>query len=239
MHSLWEWWIDVIIPTAGAIGIPILVWILTRYYGADQADARKELQQLRDNLNFLISVSFSCLNSLESLKNRLLEIRKREKNALTATQKGLSLRENFNIGEICYGFVFDNMYNNVDISKYAGCIKHNEDFVERIVLIKSLLNSIDAYILGRNDILASIGRTENDNLRFSHYESFIQDDYKNMEKFLYDVYRIILLIKFLLLKISDLNLKIKKLSTIDVAFTENQLHLFDEADKGFKKGFDN
>ena len=52
-YTSWEWWKDIIIPTTGAIGMPLLVWVLTWYYGAGRAEKQKELRVLRDNLNLL------------------------------------------------------------------------------------------------------------------------------------------------------------------------------------------
>lgn len=46
------WWKDYGIPLIGTVGVPLVVWILTRYYGADKAEERKEIRQLKDNLTF-------------------------------------------------------------------------------------------------------------------------------------------------------------------------------------------
>ena len=56
MHTLWDWWKDIIIPAMGAIGIPIIVWLLTKHYGMDKAEERKLKQSISDNANYLLAV---------------------------------------------------------------------------------------------------------------------------------------------------------------------------------------
>ena len=50
------WWKDYGIPLLEAVAVPLLVWFLTWYYGAEKAEERKEKRELRDNLNLLLSV---------------------------------------------------------------------------------------------------------------------------------------------------------------------------------------
>ena len=65
------WWKDFGIPLLGAVAIPLLIWGLTWYYGADNAESRREKRELRENLNFLVSVSLGSINGLIFLEKRL------------------------------------------------------------------------------------------------------------------------------------------------------------------------
>ena len=69
-YTSWEWWKDIIIPTTGAIGMPLLVWVLTWYYGAGRAEKQKELRVLRDNLNLLLSF---CIDSVDKIIKEIEE----------------------------------------------------------------------------------------------------------------------------------------------------------------------
>ena len=64
------WWKDYGIPLIGTVGIPLVVWILTRYYGADKAEERKELRQLRDNLTFLKAIIRENTKKFLALRER-------------------------------------------------------------------------------------------------------------------------------------------------------------------------
>lgn len=67
MHTLWDWWKDIIIPAMGAIGIPIIVWLLTKHYGMDKAEERKLKQSISDNANYLLAVLHKSIFDFEEI----------------------------------------------------------------------------------------------------------------------------------------------------------------------------
>lgn len=229
------WWKDYGIPLIGTVGVPLVVWILTRYYGADKAEERKEIRQLKDNLDFLTSVSLISLNSLDFLKKRLNEIHTKIANVnRELTDKQIQL-EQINFDEICYGFVFDNVFNGVDLPKYAGCIEYNPMFMENIILVKSLLSATKNYIDERNQIISSLASCENNTARLNRYQGFIKSEQENMDKFIFDVHRMVILLVMIIEAIQEFPQKIKKLRLINVKFTESQMRLIKEAENAAPK----
>lgn len=75
-----QWWKDYGIPLFGSIATPMLIWGLTWFYGAGRAEKQKELEKLRDNLNFILSVSVDTISKLISLRNTWINLIGIEKN---------------------------------------------------------------------------------------------------------------------------------------------------------------
>ena len=70
------WWKDYGIPLLGAIAIPMLVWLLTWFYGAGRAEKQKELEKLRDNLNLLLNLVGINIVALLSNKRFVVKMEK-------------------------------------------------------------------------------------------------------------------------------------------------------------------
>ena len=68
------WWKDYGIPLLGSILIPSSVW----YFGSVRAEKQKELRELRNNLNLLLSVCLDAIDKLKSLRIRIIKISKIE-----------------------------------------------------------------------------------------------------------------------------------------------------------------
>ena len=220
-HTIYDWGKDYGIPFL----IPLLVWWLTWLYGAGRAEKQKELNELRDNLNFLVSVSLTSLNSLIFLKERLQNISVQLKNAVSNTDDITKIP----FDEICYGFVFDNIYANVDLAKYSFCIKYNKDFVSNITLVKSLFNAIDTYVKERNNIVMSIAACENENLKYQRYLGFLKSEPENIAKFLYDINRMTILLAIIIEGVQELSSKIKNLNLVISPFSAEQIEAIKEA----------
>ena len=65
-HSLWEWFKDIIIPAAGAIAIPVLIW----WFGAEKAEERKNQRLLNERLNYLYAILYISNQNLDSVLNQ-------------------------------------------------------------------------------------------------------------------------------------------------------------------------
>jgi len=217
-HSLYDWGKDYGIPLLGAIAVPMLVWWLTWFYGAGRAEKQKELEKLRDNLNFLVSVSLASLNTLIFLGNKIKEVLEKEASAKHVICNNLpSLDASFD--DICYGFLFDNVFDVVDETKYAPCIEHNKDFVVDIVRVKSLLNAAEQYITHRNNTIASIANCENLEIKLQRCNAFLLEDYVNFDKYLIDVYRITILLKQIIDSVEKLNISIRELNLLSQPYS--------------------
>ena len=67
-----NWWKNFGLSLLGSVGVPLTIWLLTRYYGADKAEERKELKELRNNLNLLLSLLYSNIEKMSILREHLL-----------------------------------------------------------------------------------------------------------------------------------------------------------------------
>ena len=103
-----KWWKDYGIPFI----IPLLVWHLTRFYGADKAEERKELKELRDNLNLLLNLVGINIVGLLSINRyttkMLLQINNDILDAVKLEKDGF-----FN------ALFFNDLLKNIDITKYS------------------------------------------------------------------------------------------------------------------------
>lgn len=228
VHSIYNWWADIWIPAIGAIVIPVSIVFFTWFFGASRAEKQKELETLRDNLNFLISVSLTSINSLNFLSERIKTIYYKEKDVLSKNESDNILND-FNIDEVCYGFVFDNIYKNIDLEKYSNCITYNKDFIKNLTLIKSLMNATDVYISERNKILLSISNGEDLTVKNNRYASFVNNESKNIGQLLYDVCRIAILLKITLDAIALIASKNKSLNIVEIEYAQNEIDFLNEA----------
>lgn len=217
------WWKDYGIPLLGAVAIPLLVWFLTWYYGAEKAEARKEKRDLRDNLNFLVSVSLASINGLKFLHEKLHEVETKERTALDAIANKLANADSINSDDICFGFLYDNVFKAVEEAKYASCISYNKDIVVDIVRVKSLLSSTEQYVNHRNGVVKSLSECENMNIKGQRIFSFILGDHDKIEEFIADVCRITILLRLLIGNIVKINQEIKGLNLEPQLFTDAQM----------------
>lgn len=234
-HSLYDWGKDYGIPLLGAIGVPMLVWLLTWFYGAGRAEKQKELEKLRDNLNFLVSVSLASLNTLIFLRNKIKEVLEKEAVAKQVIRNNLPSLDAYSFDDICYGFLFDNVFDVVDETKYAPCIEHNKDFVIDIVRVKSLLSAAEQYITHRNNTIASIANCESLEIKLQRCNAFLLEDYVNFSIYLIDVYRITILLKQIIDSVEKLNISIRGLNLLSQPYTQEHLNFIQNAEKEYNE----
>lgn len=222
-HTLYDWFRDIWLPAAGAILIPVAIAFFTWWFGASRAEKQKEMQKLRDNLNFLVSVSLASINGLKFLHEKLDEVEKKEYEAIEAITNKLANTDSINSDDVCFGFLYDNVFKAIDEAKFAPCISYNKDIVVDIVRIKSLLNSTEQYINHRNSIVKSISECENLNIKGQRIFSFILGDHNKIEEFIADVCRITILLRLLIGNIVKINQEIKGLDLEPQLYTDEQM----------------
>jgi len=231
-HTLYDWFRDIWLPAAGAIFIPVAIAFFTWWFGASRLEKQKEIQELRENLNFLVSISLGSINGLNFLAKRLQFQLEKEQNALDII-KGENPEKSFRFDDVCFGFVYDDVFKAVSLEKYAQCIDYISHFVSDIVLVKSLLNSLDAYIMERNHILLSLSNCEDPAQKSDRYISFLIGDYLAVKGLLNDVYRITLLLRKLIANVVKLNNDIKKLKLVSQCYNNEQMNFIKESEERF------
>ena len=233
MHTAYDWWSDIWLPAIGAILVPFAIAFCTWWFGASRAEKNKEIQELRDNLNFLVSIALSSMNGLIFLEKRLQDIVKREKKALSIMEA--HSKETFSFDDVFYGFVYDDVFKTVSMEKYAPCIEYIPHFVADITLVKSLLNSLDFFILERNDIIFSIANCEDLEHKRIRNLSQLPRDYESISGLVNETYRITLLLRNIIANVVKLNNDIKDLKLVPQCYNKEQLDFIKKSETEFTK----
>lgn len=201
------WWKDYGIPLIGTIGVPLVVWLLTRYYGADKAEERKEKRELRDNLNLLSSILSTSIEPLLGLKGVYVRMQQ-------SLQKPLEQYSEDDLSTISKTFYIKfSILDVIEPSKYSMCISAYDNFVVDLITIMQSSHIINELVLHRNDLLKDIGNCEDLNAKNLRFLDFIKEEHSNIEnnimlvnKLLLDTKNFIDVIKNLETKIGDLKL---------------------------------
>lgn len=220
------WWKDYGIPLVGTIGVPLVVWLLTRHYGADKAEERKEKRELRDNLNLLLSVLSTTFDPLIDLKKQLVEIQKilnLPANELLEAKNYILLAKRF-----CFKLP---MLDTITVERYSPCIKEDENYV--IDLIKIILGCqiVSDLLSDRNNLLEK-SRTCGDNTQdMINLIRVVKEDYMNNKRRIMHINDLILKIKNLVDKTALLPQRIKGLDLEVLPYDEKALNEFIQAQK--------
>ena len=232
-YFTYDWFRDIWLPAAGAILIPVAIAFFTWWFGASRLEKQKEMQELRDNLNFLVSVSLGSINGLKFLHEKLHEVETKERTAIEAIANKLANTSSIDSDDICFGFLYDNIFKAVDEAKYASCITYNPNFVVDIVRIKSLLCTTEQYVNHRNSVVKSMSECENITVKAQRMFAFIPNDYEQLEIFIADVCRITILIKLLVGNIVKLNQEIKGLNLTPQLYNNEQMDFIKKAEEEY------
>lgn len=232
-YFTYDWFRDIWLPAAGAILIPVAIAFFTWWFGASRAEKQKEMQELRDNLNFLVSVSLASINGLKFLHEKLHEVETKERDAMETIKNKFADTDSINSDDVCFGFVYDNVFKTIDEAKYTLCIRYNKDIVVDIVRIKSLLSSTEQYVNHRNSAVKSISECENLTIKGQRILSFISSDHEQIESFIADVCRITILLKMLIGNIVKLNQDIKGLNIELQLRTDEQMKFIEIAEEEY------
>lgn len=220
--TAYDWWKDIIIPLIGAIAVPLLIWGLTWYYGAEKAEERKEKRDLRDNLNLLLSFCFDCLVKLEALRRKLIELKEiinTEKNINPFSKQATLLTQ-----------IFTSPTNTkvINIENYSPCISHSKDYVISLLKIISALEIKDFKLERRNFYAKEIDNQDTLEKKINCLNQLIKYDLQESESFIVYLNGLILMIKEFINQTINLKTKIKGLKLNTIEFSKEQLELFAE-----------
>lgn len=213
--SLYDWSKDIIIPLIGAIAVPLFIWGLTRHYGADKAEERKEKKELRDNLNLLSSVLSTSIVPLLGLKDIYVKIQQ-------SLQKPLEQYSEDDLSAISKAFYTKfSILDIIEPSKYSVCINAYDNFVVDLITIIQSSHILNELVLHRNDLLKDIGNCEDLNAKNLRFLDFIKEEYSNIENNIMLVNKLLLDTKNFIDEIKKLETKITDLKLDTVGYPEH------------------
>ncbi len=223
-HSLWEWFSDILIPLAGAVAIPVMIW----YFGSEKAEERKELKELKNNLNLLLAICFNTMNKLITLRQTIVinHIIEQDKNIDPFSKEALQLTSVYTL---------PTKMNVLNISNYSACIEYSENYVLMLLDAISAVNIINFKLERRNFYASLIDPREDLNKRILCFQTLVNYDLQEYEGFLKYIDGDILLIRDFIKQTKDLEKKIKGLKLDNITYSEEQLALFMELEKAQTK----
>lgn len=222
--TAYDWWKDIIIPLIGAIAIPLLIWWLSWLFGASRAEKQKELRELRDNLNLLLSISVSTVHSLCMYRNNLIrncEIAKKGIESLTVADKRNLL--------IIYDPIDE--FDGIDVSNYASCLKFDDNYLHNLLEIKKSLKLINSRTHIRNDDVKRMGKciTVSELNRF--LDIFVRGEVENTDEYTSQIEKTVLGIDHLITVTEQIEQKDKDLHLITIVKNDEYNNFINELTK--------
>ena len=210
-----NWWKNFGLSLLGSVGVPLTIWLLTRYYGADKAEERKELKELRNNLNLMLSLLYSNIEKMSILREHLLCVIDIERRNNIIYPNELNM--------IFSNLIAENYFEIIDITKYASCIAYDKDFVFNLVQLKNIMQIIHKKIVAKNKWVEKLGPLDELSKNTKAILHTIKQDYEGNVIFLYEIDNLILKCQKMVEKIENLpnnikNLKLNSLYTLPVFF---------------------
>jgi len=219
-HSLWDWWSDIIIPTAGAVAIPVMIW----YFSSVRAEEQKELRQL----NLLLSLCLDSIFKLISLRSTLCQIREIEK-------KDIDKIYEEDIQKITKVYISPIDFSTINVADYSSCIAYSENYVIDLIKILSAMKIKDFKIEHHNFQIKSIAECSDKSQKILKLKELISIERKEFPQFTKEVEEAILFIRNFIKQTKDLEKKIKGLKLDNITYSEEQLALFIELEKAQTK----
>ena len=220
------WWKDYGIPLIGTVGIPLVVWILTRYYGADKAEERKELRILKNNLSFLESIIRENIKKFLALRERtatIIDIESRTKGVIEPRE----------LEVIISTLIVTDYFDVVDLEKYAPCSKYNQNFISYLVILKSIMQMLHRKIDVRNGRMKAAGSIDELTKDCNGTLNILRQDCRENKEFYQELNNIILKNKNLIYEIQNIEKKIGVPVCNLIKFTEDEVKLFTQIEKEY------
>ncbi len=216
------WWKDYGIPLLGSILIPTSVW----YFSSVRAEEQKELRQLRDKLNLLLSLCLDSIFKLISLRSTLCQIREIEKKDIDEIYEE-------DIQKITKVYISPINFSTINVADYSSCIAYSENYVIDLIKILSAMKIKDFKIEHHNFQIKSIAECSDKSQKILKLKELISIERKEFPQFTKEVEEAILFIRDFIKQTKDLEKKIKGLKLDNIKYSEEQLVLFKELEKIF------
>ena len=220
-HTLYDWFRDIWLPAAGAILIPVTIAFFTWWFGASRAEKQKELRELRDNLNLLLSFCLDTISKLTDLRISLLKISDIE-------NKKIEEITNEDVQEIAKVLSSPIDFSIINVADYSPCIAYSENYVLDLLKIISALKIKDFKIDHHNYQIKSISETQDLSSKIIKLKEVIDIEAKELPKFIKEIGGLIILLRNFIATSKDLENKIKGLKLDNIKFNDEQLALFAE-----------
>lgn len=235
-----HWWKDYGIPLIGTVGIPLVVWILTRYYGADKAEERKEIRQLRDNLNLILSVSLDSISKLIALREMLLKLNRIEKkyepNLKALNINDISTDDWSILGQI---YMLPIKLDVLNIANYTPCIAVSENYALHLMKLISACEIVVFKIECRNSDLRRISECNDLQLKHALIRERISLDISEFNSFVKTLDITIACLKNFIRETKELENKYKGLLLDTITYSEDYKNYLKEVEDNLKnKGTD-
>ena len=203
MHTLWDWWRDIVIPAMGAIGIPIIVWLLTKHYGMDKAEERKLKQSISDNANYLLAVLHKSIFDFEEITEQT-NYENRFKN----------LRNNH------YTITYHDTYAQIKAKDFISFLPYDNKFLSVLLDVQHdceiLITTLEGY---HNSLPGKLNPSEKPEIQ--KYLEDINEQAKNCAK------KCLVLIE----KIKAINSKNDFIKLVNIPYTEYETKLLEEINR--------
>lgn len=222
------WWKETGLPVMDAVAIPLLIWWLSWLFGASRAEKQKELIELRNNLNLILSVCLDAISKLIGLRSSLLKISDIE-------NKKIEEITNEDVREIAKVLSSPIDFSIINIANYSPCIAYSENYVLYLLKIISALKIKDFKIDHHNYQIKSISETQDLPSKIIKLKEVIDIEARGFPKFIKEIEWLILFLRDFIATSKDLENKIKGLKLDNIKFNEEQLALFKEIEVSDKK----
>ena len=220
-HTLYDWFRDIWLPAAGAILIPVAVAFFTWWFGASRFEKQKELRELRNNLNLLLSLCLDTISKLTDLRISLLKISDIE-------NKKIEEITNEDVREIAKVLSSPIDFSIINVADYSPCIAYSENYVLDLLKIISALKIKDFKIDHHNYQIKSISETQDLSSKIIKLKEVIDIEAQELPKFIKEIGGLIILLRNFIATSKGLENKIKGLKLDNIKFNDEQLALFAE-----------
>lgn len=226
-HTAYDWSKDIIIPLTGAILIPIAIAFFTWWFGASRAEQQKELRQLRDNLNLLLSVCFDALEKLATLRKSLLKVEEIEQ---SGTIDPLSDKAN----KITNVYISPIDFSIIKVANYSRCIAYSENYVLTLLRVMSAIEINNLYLENRNSYVRAISSQNTLEERIRAFCDVLGLDKKWLKNELNTIESAIIFIHDFIKETKDLENKIKKLKLDSIKYSDENLQSLREIENKYQ-----
>jgi hypothetical protein len=223
-YLTYNWFRDIWIPGAGAILIPVVTVFFTWWFGASRAEKNKEIQELRDSLNFLSSLLSVNIMKLIGLRRRFLEI-------ITIETKTEGIINQNELELVMSSLIAENYFKNMDIRKYVPCIKYDPNFIFKLTVFMNCMELIHDRIALHNQKMCKAGPIDELVKDIKGSINILRNDARENKEFIKELDSHIEKNRELLHTILSFSQKVPVLKLNKLSFSEKELHTLTDQEK--------